>query len=267
MTRRIVSTFLTICLVFSLAIPVYATDNSIDSKMEKDFDAMSAVFIDLDSVSVHSVENGVITYVYEISEEYTDYITVHHNSDGSSILNIQENDIYNTMEILSDGTILIDDKELAPPSVQSSVPPEISPRVAFSYAYSFSPFPNTTSSQYSVGTYYQNCKDIGLAQDIRKVAGSIVGTLLATAFFPGNPAAKKASTKICKTIASQLKSKAETIATSIDAVSYRMKIDGHPKNNTFNFYRKYTGTYYFDKNYTGLTYYASPFYELRTTLS
>ena len=72
---------------------------------------------------------------------------------------------------------------------------------------------------------------------------------------------------LCKTIASQLKSKAETIATSIDAVSYRMKIDGHPKNNTFNFYRKYTGTYYFDKNYTGLTYYASPFYELRTTLS
>lgn len=267
MKKRILSVGLVLCLAFSLSVPAYAADNSVDSKMKKDLAAMSSAYIDVDSVSVHSVENGTITYAYLVSDEYTDYITVQHNSDGSSVLNIQENDLQNTIKVLSDGSLILDGEKLTPPEVQSTLPPVISPFAAFSYSYSENPFPGTTSSQYNVGTYYQNCVDIGLAQDIRKVTAAAVGTLLSTAFFPGNIPARKASVKICKLIGSQIKSKAETIAESINAVSYKMKIDGHPKNDTFKFYKKYTGVYYFGKNYSGKTYNAPPFYELRSTLN
>ena len=47
----------------------------------------------------------------------------------------------------------------------------------------------------------------------------------------------------------------------------KMRIDGHPNNDSFNFYRKYTGTYYFGKNYSGTVYRAAPFYEARITQS
>ena len=268
MRKRMVSISLVLCLAISLVVPAYAAENSVSSKMEKDYEAMEAVFIDLDSVSVSSTENGIITYAYQLEDLYTDYIIVQHNDDGSSILNIQEGDNYNTITVLSDGNILIDGEELVPPTVYSSAPPEITPRVAFSYAFSENPFGNTTPSQYYVGTYYQNCPDIGLAQDIRKVTGATIGLLLGVAFFPTLPAAQKASVKICKKIATTLKSKAEIIATDIvDAVSYKMRIDGHPNNDSFTLYREYTGTYYFDENYTGGSFHAAPFYELRTTLS
>ena len=46
-----------------------------------------------------------------------------------------------------------------------------------------------------------------------------------------------------------------------------MRIDGHPNNDSFNVYRKYTGPYYFGKNYSGTVYHAAPFYEARITQS
>lgn len=266
MRKRMISVSLVLCLAISLAVPAYAAENSVSSKMEKDYEAMEAVYIDLDSVSVHSTENGVITYAYQLGEHYTDYITIQHNDDGSSILDIRENDCHNTMTVLNDGTILIDGEKLVPPVVYSSVSPEIMPRVAFSYAYSSTPFGNTTASQYNVGTYTQNCPSIPLANQLKKIAASVVGTLLANAFFPGNPVAKVASKKVCKEIADKLKSKAATIAEAVNALSFKMTISGHPNNDSFTFYRQYSGKYYFHNAYLGDPLYHT-FYELRTTQS
>lgn len=267
MKKRTLSMALALCLALSLAVPAYAADNSVASTMEKDYAAMSAVFIDLEQVFVYSTEGGIITYAYQISDQYTDYITVQHNNDGSAILNIREGDCYNTMTVAANGTIYIDGEEVTSDNVSSTAPPTITPRVAFSYIYRTTPFANTTASQYNVGTYYQNCSDIGLAQSIRTVTATVLGTLLAAKFFPGNATMQQAATTVCRGIANQLKAKGETIAGTINAISYKMRIDGHPNNDSFNFYRKYTGTYYFGKNYSGTVYRAAPFYEARITQS
>ena len=47
MKKRTLSMALALCLALSLAVPAYAADNSVASTMEKDYAAMSAVFIDL----------------------------------------------------------------------------------------------------------------------------------------------------------------------------------------------------------------------------
>ena len=73
------------------------------------------------------------------------------------------------------------------------------------------PIASTTASQYNVGTYYQNCSDIGLAQSIRTVTATVLGTLLAAKFFPGNATMQQAATTVCRDIANQLKAKGETM--------------------------------------------------------
>lgn len=166
MKKRMISSILTLCIAVSLVLPVYAADNSVSSKIDQDMEAMRNAFFNVKAITVHSVDNGIITYAYKLTDDVTDYVRVQHCDDGSAVLNVWEEDRNNTLTVLENGTLLFDGKPLKisystssfttleSPSPINSINAEISRAPGrFRYYYSRTPFPGTAgyfSSEYNL---------------------------------------------------------------------------------------------------------------------
>ena len=105
MKKRMISSILTLCIAVSLVLPVYAADNSVSSKIDQDMEAMRNAFFNVKAITVHSVDNSIITYAYKLTDDVTDYVRVQHCDDGSAVLNVWEEDRNNTLTVLENGTL------------------------------------------------------------------------------------------------------------------------------------------------------------------
>lgn len=269
MKKRLLTLTLALAMALSLVVPAYAANNSINSKIAQDMATMDDVYFCTDNVSVYSIQDGSIVYAYQLTEDVADYVSVQYNDDGSSVIDVWEKDRHDILTLLNDGTLYVNDQKITSPASTVSATgseSDLMPMVAFQYSYSFSPFAGTTASQYNVGATSQNKANIPLSKQIRKSTGAAIGALLAANFFPGNTQAASAASAICAQIGESIRSKAEEVASTSSALSYKLTVTGHPNNDTFKFYRKYAGNYYLGTNYTGTPTYKT-FYELRTTLS
>ena len=64
------SYFVYCCL--TCASPFMAADNSVSSKIDQDMEAMRNAFFNVKAITVHSVDNGIITYAYKLTDDVTD---------------------------------------------------------------------------------------------------------------------------------------------------------------------------------------------------
>ncbi len=261
MKKRMISSILTLCIAVSLVLPVYAADNSVSSKIDQDMEAMRNAFFNVKAITVHSVDNGIITYAYKLTDDVTDYVRVQHCDDGSAVLNVWEEDRNNTLTVLENGTLLFDGKPLKisystssfttleSPSPINSINAEISRAPGrFRYYYSRTPFPGTAgyfSSEYNLISN----PNIELTKKIREETGAIIGAALAASLFPGNPLAEEACSQIFAEIGARLRSRAEARAEESKCLSYRTHIYSCSKSISFDLYRRFYNIYYTNPNY------------------
>lgn len=262
MKKRMIFLTLVLCIVSSLVVPAYAvTDNSIASKVDRDMKSMQEAFFNTDAITVYSVEDGIITYAYKLTEDVTDYVTVRHYDDGSAVLEVWEEDRHNVLTVLGDGKLLFDGQPLKisyPDGDTTNMPfgycdfkdsqePSKAPG-RFSYQYSYKAFPGT-SGYYSTTANVVSNPNIQLSKKIREETGAIIGSALAAAIFPGNELAEKASSKIFSEIGARLRSRAEAVAEEGNKLSYKSYTYSCSKSTSFDLYRKFRNLYYTNANF------------------
>ena len=264
MKKKFLSLVMALCLSLSLAIPIAASE-SINEKINHDINTMAKAGLFVEGMTVSSINSdGTRTYAYPLTEDVTDYITPHYNDDGSIVVDVVERNCHDIITLEANGHVLINGQSLANTTVNSqNTRDTITPKVAFNYAYSATPFKGTTSSQYNVGPAPYNSRSVRFDKALRFMTGYAIGFGIATYLFPSS--ASQAA-EVCAKIGLALKTKAEELADESNALSYKVTSYGRAGNDTFTFYKKYAGTYYTKANYKGGIIYKD-LYELRTTLS
>lgn len=259
--KQFISLIMALCLSFSLAIPIAASE-SINEKICRDMRIMSSARLFTDGMTVSSVNgDGTITYEYPLTQDVSDYVTLYYKDNGNVDVEVIEDDCRDVITLEQSGRVLINGKEF--PATLLGNQNVAQPNVAFSYSYSPTPFKGTYDSQYNVGPVNYNSRSVLFDKAIRYLTGYAIGFGIATYLFPGS--ASQAA-EVCANIGLSLKTKAEQLADDSNALSYKVTAYGRSGNDTFTFYRKYAGTYYTRANYNGDTVYKS-LYEKRSTLS
>lgn len=126
MKKRMVTLALALCVALSLAVPAGAA--MVNDAVEQDMAAMKQALFNVDAITVYSVDNGVTTYAYQLTEDVVDYVTVQHNENGSVTLDIWEEDRHDVMVVLPDGALVINGEPLVPPAPE----PELATQEIFS---------------------------------------------------------------------------------------------------------------------------------------
>lgn len=269
MKKRMVTLALALCVALSLAVPAGAA--TVNDAVEKDMAAMEQALFNVDAITVHSVDNGVRTYAYQLTEDVVDYVTVQHNENGSVTLDIWEEDRHDVMVVLPDGTLLANGEPLGPPAPEPELAtrefPLVSPGVvptANRWVWNFSknPFPGTVG-YYSSNASMTSNPDIRLTRKIREETGGVIGSAIAMYLLPGNVPAQKAISKICANVGALLRSSAEAKASDTNKLSYKAYGYSCSKSTSFDLYRKYKNVYYVGANYKDSNPVTDIYYEYR----
>lgn len=75
--------------------------------IETDLKNLSCFGADPDKVEINSIENGVISYSYPITEDVIDVYTVMERSDGTLVLDVTEGQLSDRIEIRPDGKVYV----------------------------------------------------------------------------------------------------------------------------------------------------------------
>ena len=260
MKKRMITLAMALCLALSLAVPAYAASgNSVSSQVEQDMAAMKSAHFYVDAISVDSTDGDTIKYAYRLTEDVVDYITVQHNDDGSSVLDIWEEDRNDTITVTAEGTLLFNGQALY---VENAQPQPRRAPGRTTYVYSASPFPGT-SGYYSTTASPSSNPNVPLVKQIREETASIIGSVLAEAVFPGNKAAQDACSKIFVAVAVRLRTNAEATADSSNKLSYKSYLYSCSKSDSYDLYRKHKNVYYCGANFVDPNPVTDIFYEHR----
>lgn len=273
MKKRIITLSMAICLAFSLSVPVFAANSSLSTQVDQDMAAMSNAYFNVDAITVSSInEDGTITYLYQLTEDVFDYVTVSWTAAGDALLNIKEDNRHNVITVLADGTLLFDGAPLNTAGTviesddQAVLNPGIMLRKKTEYYFSTLPHIGTPSSYTSGPSVFKNpC--ITFTKKLREETGALIGSAIATSLFPGNALAEKAVSEICSRIGAKIRSRAEATADANNKLSYISSLYGHPQSDTFEIFLRYYNKFYSGANYVDKNPMTEIFYEHRVIYS
>ena len=159
--KKTLCLILAVVMCLSLVTPAFAASaNAQDISLKRDIVFLSENCIPVDSlVSATKDADGNSFLVYRITEDLYSEITVITTAQGRT-LHIREGDVFNTLEFLNDGTLILDGKPISvtyelsrtSPAV-ASVPDPMLPRVTSDMYYTYT-CPYGVSGNYSV--YYDD---------------------------------------------------------------------------------------------------------------
>jgi hypothetical protein len=99
----------------SNAVPV-ASGSEAANTIKEDMRCLSAFGIPVDKLKASGMENGRMSYTYQITDEVVAHYTIEKGTQGTLILNVTEGKLHNVIQRKPDGTLYIDGEKAFTPS-------------------------------------------------------------------------------------------------------------------------------------------------------